>query len=89
MAQTPSSPSKTPISITAKQGLRAQDHLIRQNMKAGENVRPRGMDIHAGEIVLQKGRVLKPQDLGLLATLGMADVECPQKTARCTALLRR
>ncbi len=42
--------------------------------KAGWNIRPRGMDIHAGEFVLHKGRLLKPQDLGLLAMLGFANV---------------
>jgi molybdopterin molybdotransferase len=41
-------------------------------MKPGENVRPRGMDVHAGEAILQAGRILKPQDLGLLAMLGEA-----------------
>src|SRR5687767_14100607 len=42
--------------------------------KAGWNIRPRGMDIHSGEVVLRKGRLLKPQDLGLLAMLGFANV---------------
>ncbi|MGZ9222266.1 MAG: molybdopterin molybdotransferase MoeA, partial [Anaerolineales bacterium] len=42
--------------------------------KSGWNTRPRGMDLRAGEIVLNKGRVLKPQDLGLLAMLGFANV---------------
>jgi len=50
-----------------------------KNVKAGENVRPRGTDLHAGEIVLQKGRALKPQDLGLLAMLGFANVEVFKK----------
>jgi len=45
-----------------------------KTIQAGENVRPRGMDLHAGQVVLQKGRVLQPQDLGLLATLGIAHV---------------
>lgn len=42
--------------------------------KVGGNVRPRGMDIHAGEVVLEKGHHLKPQDLGLLAMLGVSNV---------------
>jgi molybdopterin molybdotransferase len=42
--------------------------------KPGWNIRPRGMDIRSSESVLQKGRVLKPQDLGLLAMLGFAQV---------------
>jgi molybdopterin molybdotransferase len=47
---------------------------IFKSAKSGANVRPRGMDLHAGEVVLHKGRVLKPQDLGLLAMLGFANV---------------
>jgi molybdopterin molybdotransferase len=42
--------------------------------KSGANVRLRGMDIRAGQVVLYKGRVLKPQDLGLLAMLGFVNV---------------
>jgi molybdopterin molybdotransferase len=42
--------------------------------KPGWNIRPRGMDILSGQVVLQKGRLLKPQDLGLLAMLGIANV---------------
>jgi len=47
---------------------------ILKPVKAGGNVRPRGMDIRAGEIVLEKGHLLKPQDLGLLAMLGVPNV---------------
>jgi molybdopterin molybdotransferase len=45
----------------------------------GENIRTRGMDLRTGEIVLQKGRKLKPQDLGLLAMLGIAEVSVYKK----------
>jgi molybdopterin molybdotransferase len=48
-------------------------------VNAGENVRPRGMDLHAGEIILQKGRKLKPQDLGMLAMLGVGRVSVHKK----------
>jgi molybdopterin molybdotransferase len=47
---------------------------IFKSARSGANVRPRGMDLRAGAIVLDKGRVLKPQDLGLLAMLGFAKV---------------
>jgi molybdopterin molybdotransferase len=40
----------------------------------GENVRQRGMDLHAGDLVLQPGRQIKPQDLGLLAMLGVSSI---------------
>jgi molybdopterin molybdotransferase len=43
-------------------------------VKAGQNIRPRGQDICAGETVLEQGRVLRPQDLGLLASIGCASV---------------
>jgi len=50
-----------------------------RTVKTGENVRPRGMDLRAGDVVLQKGRRLKSQDLGLLAMLGIARVQVHRK----------
>jgi molybdopterin molybdotransferase len=47
---------------------------ILRSARSGANVRPRGMDLRTGEVVLNIGRVLKPQDLGLLAMLGFANV---------------
>ncbi len=41
----------------------------------GENVRPAGQDIAIGTTILRKGRLLRPQDLGLLASSGFAQVE--------------
>jgi molybdopterin molybdotransferase len=43
------------------------------------------MDIHAGEAVLQAGRLLKPQDLGMLAMLGESWLRIYRKP--CVALL--
>ncbi|HZS34882.1 MAG TPA: gephyrin-like molybdotransferase Glp [Methylomirabilota bacterium] len=40
---------------------------------AGANVRARGEDVRAGEVVLRAGAVLRPQDLGLLASLGFPE----------------
>jgi len=48
-------------------------------VKPGENVRPRGMDLHSGDVVLKKGHVLKPQDLGLLSMLGFANIQAHKK----------
>ncbi len=50
-----------------------------RTVKTGENVRPRGMDLRADDVVLQKGRRLKSQDLGLLAMLGIARVQVHKK----------
>jgi molybdopterin molybdotransferase len=52
---------------------------IRKHAKSGDNIRRRGMDIRAGETVLQKGQRLRAQDLGLLAMLGAANVAVYRK----------
>lgn len=41
----------------------------------GEHIRPRGQDIAVGARVLWAGHRLRPQDLGLLASIGVAEVE--------------
>lgn len=43
-------------------------------VEPAQNVRPRGQDIAAGSTVLKRGRVLRPQDMGLLASVGCARV---------------
>ena len=40
-----------------------------------ENVRPAGEDIRRGELALAKGAVLRPQEIGVLASLGRPEVE--------------
>lgn len=40
----------------------------------GQNVRSKGQDIATGETVLHCGRILQPQDLGLLASVGASEV---------------
>jgi molybdopterin molybdotransferase len=47
---------------------------IMRKVAAGENVRPRASDVHVGETVLSKAQRLRPQELGLLAMLGLATV---------------
>ncbi len=44
---------------------------IRGGVEIGENIRPRGQDIAQGATVLARGRRLRPQDLGLLASVGL------------------
>jgi molybdopterin molybdotransferase len=43
--------------------------------KSGQHVRAAGEDVSAGQIVLTTGRQLLPVDLGLLASLGIAEVK--------------
>ncbi|WP_461482348.1 molybdopterin molybdotransferase MoeA [Porticoccus sp.] len=47
---------------------------IAAGIKADANIRPRGQDIEAGATVLCRGHRLKPQDLGLLASIGIAQI---------------
>jgi molybdopterin molybdotransferase len=51
-----------------------QQISIYKPIKPGANLRKRGQDIAAGQEILSAGQVLRPQDLGMLATLGMAHV---------------
>lgn len=51
---------------------RDDDVVVFDDLDAGRNVRPRGEDVRAGEIVLDAGRVLRPGEIALLATVGQA-----------------
>ncbi|MEO1276212.1 MAG: gephyrin-like molybdotransferase Glp [Pseudomonadota bacterium] len=44
-------------------------------LKPGANTRAAGEDVEAGETVLQQGQRLRPQDLALAASVGVAEVE--------------
>lgn len=52
---------------------------LNRAVKRGENIRPRGMDILRGNVALPKGRMLKAQDIGVLAMLGFAHVQVFKK----------
>jgi molybdopterin molybdotransferase len=43
--------------------------------KKGANIRLAGEDLSLGQIVLAKGHLMRPADLGLIASLGIAEVE--------------
>lgn len=43
-------------------------------VRAGDNRRLKGEDLAAGQAALCKGKILRPADLGLLASLGIAEV---------------
>ncbi len=48
---------------------------VHKEVSPRENVRPAGEDIRRGELVLAKGTVLRPQEVGVLASLGRPEVE--------------
>jgi len=41
---------------------------------AGLYIRPAGEDVHQGELVLQRGMIVRPPEIGMLATLGHQEV---------------
>jgi molybdopterin molybdotransferase len=42
--------------------------------KAGQNVRQAGEDLKAGSVALRRGRIARPAELGLVASLGIGEV---------------
>ncbi len=46
---------------------------IRAQVRAGDDVRPVGVDVAAGELVLEAGTRLGPAEIGLLATAGVTE----------------
>ncbi len=60
------------------------DVIIPPGIKRGANRRHAGEDIAAGSVILEAGRRLKPQDLGLAASIGRATLDVYQRL--CVAL---
>ncbi len=52
--------------------------IIRE-IKSGEGIIPLGDDVKQGALLLNRGQVLRPQDIGLLASIGMSEVEVFKK----------
>jgi molybdopterin molybdotransferase len=52
---------------------------ISEPLALGANVRPRGGDVGAGDIVVEAGVALGPAQLGALAAAGVAEVACAQR----------
>jgi molybdopterin molybdotransferase len=56
-------------------GTSAPKHVaVYKSLKAGAYVRAQGTDVQTGQPVLKSGHKLRPQDLGLLAMLGVSEV---------------
>jgi molybdopterin molybdotransferase len=52
-----------------------EEVLIFKSYKPGKHVRAAGEDVHAGDKVLTSGKILRPQEIGMLAALGSARVK--------------
>jgi len=62
--------------VAMQENCREQHNVVSLDsaVKVNGNVRPRGQDIQAGESVLRAGTRLQAQDMGLLSSLGIAEV---------------
>jgi molybdopterin molybdotransferase len=52
---------------------------IMREISSGEGIIPLGDDMKKGDLIIKKGQVLRPQDVGILASLGLADVKVIKK----------
>jgi molybdopterin molybdotransferase len=59
----------------------ADTHSVRMDSvgASGANIRPRAQDIEKGATVLEKGRRLRAQDMGLIASLGVNRIRVMQR----------
>lgn len=70
----------TDIDWQAGENTALPDHVrIFRSVKAGDYVRPAGESVHTGQTVLHAGTVLRPQDIGILASLGQASIEAARQ----------
>lgn len=53
--------------------------MITAPLRVGENVRRKGKDLHTGQRVLTRGRLVLPQDVGMLAIIGAGIVPVHRK----------
>jgi len=67
--------------VIIQEDVQREGDLIRidNSTRRGDNVRQAGEDIRAGDIVLDKGRLLNPADIGLLASLGIGEVRVSRR----------
>jgi len=50
-----------------------------REIKPGEGIIPLGDDVKQDALILKRGQVLRPQDIGLLASIGMSEAEVFKK----------
>jgi molybdopterin molybdotransferase len=52
---------------------------VYRSLTPGENVSAKGEDVKEGQLILRAGTFLKPQDIGIIAALGLPRVEVSRK----------
>ena len=69
-------PPQTDVVIMQEDAESEGDRIVIDNRhKVGQNVRAAGEDIAAGSTVLRAGHLIGPVDLGLIASIGIGEVE--------------
>jgi molybdopterin molybdotransferase len=66
-----------PVELTRRES--DDGRVVVEAVADGANIRPRGGDVRAGEVVLSAGVALEPLQLGALAAAGVATVGCPRR----------
>jgi molybdopterin molybdotransferase len=73
-------PPETDVVIMQEQVETDGDRIIIDDRhRAGQNVRAAGEDMVAGSVVLRPGRIIGPADLGLVASLGIGELEVTRR----------
>ncbi|GIK43589.1 MAG: molybdopterin molybdenumtransferase MoeA [Chloroflexota bacterium] len=64
----------TMVMVEQTEETNGQVQLLTDELQPGANIRPIGQDIETGQLVLPRGTVLGPAELGLLGTVGKTEV---------------
>src|SRR5579884_1418082 len=70
----PGADSVIQVELTRSQGPQSEWVEILQEVAPGNNIRPAGEDMHRGQTVLTRGTCIRAWEVGILATLGYAQV---------------
>lgn len=75
MTGAPVAPGADAVAMVEYTQERKGEVTLTRPLHQGENVRPAGQDLKAGQLVLGKGTLIGPPEMGLLAALGCGEVE--------------
>lgn len=67
------------VELTRSEGADSDWVEILQAVAPGNNIRPAGEDMQQGQRVLQRGSIIGPAEIGILATLGWSNVPVVRK----------
>jgi molybdopterin molybdotransferase len=70
-----------PDTVLMQEDCKAEGEAVRvpSGIKRGANRRKRGEDVRAGEVALPRGHRLRPQDVALVASLGLTEIEVHER----------